>query len=170
MKFYCVDNTFPKMYGVLCQSGKLFLRRLICNANTNDRTRILRLSSTDVTSLYDEIEANKNRKRTNVQRRLTRKTFEKYLQTKLNCPVDVATNIWFAHRELSDIHLTNVESNVDLLTGKGVAIKQILELPSLLSLSTGLEKHIHQIKNLHLNEYHQKFQATLNIDYTFWKA
>lgn len=125
------------MSRLLSHSGKLFRRST--NTNTNDQTRYIYLSFNRCYSSFENDEEVDNNRTFSSKRVLTRKILQNYLQRKLNCPANVATNIWLAAPVLRDRQLDDIDSVVDLLTGKGVTTEHILDQPLLLSLKEGMQ-------------------------------
>ena len=60
-----------------------------------------------------------------------------YLKQTLNCPSDVATEIWLKHPEFSERSLNDIKKNVNLLTQKGVSTSVIADNPWMMTLTNG---------------------------------
>lgn len=130
------------MYRPLIHHGTLFRQLIKWTTKSNDLTRNIHLSIGRVckpdTELCDDLISISYSE--SFLKPLKRSDFENYLKTKLRCSTKVATNIWFANPILGERCLYDVESNVNLLTEKGVTT--LLDHPELLCLRKGLRKKL----------------------------
>lgn len=68
---------------------------------------------------------------------VTRHRFEDFLKETFECPPTVARNTWLECSMLSEVALEVIRNNVEFLIQKGVGKSFILEVPSLMALTTG---------------------------------